>query len=68
MAENITADRAATQEEMSEQFAKVQKQYYDSLLIEMKDDCETYKKATEWVKFILTKQIYIKYHKFLDLR
>ena len=40
-------EKGAAQEQMAEKFAKVQKQYYDSLIVEMKEDCETYKKATE---------------------
>ena len=33
--------------QITAEFNKVQNEYYNSLIVEMKDDCETYRKATE---------------------
>ena len=35
--------------QINAEFQKVQTDYYNSLIVEMKEDCETYRKATEWV-------------------
>ena len=33
--------------QITAEFTKVQNEYYNSLIVEMREDCETYKKATE---------------------
>ena len=33
--------------QINAEFQKVQTDYYNSLIVEMKEDCETYRKATE---------------------
>ena len=64
MAENeATTKTAAVQEE----FKKIQDEYYRSLLIEMKDDCDTYKKATECHEYAKMMSSYFKkYREGLD--
>ena len=38
------------------EFLEVQKEYYNSLVVEMREDCETYRKATESVASIAHNQ------------
>ncbi|XP_063690116.1 putative beta-lactamase HcpD [Bolinopsis microptera] len=60
----VQLDDKKTAEEINAEFQKVQTDYYNSLIVEMKEDCETYRKATECHEY--AKLMIERLHKFKE--